>query len=85
MSVSGGTEKTKVLFAMNYMDEQGMKLNSYAKRGGVSLKINQKLRDNLDINLDTRYSDMRTMGDEGTTNGWLIAFIFLSFSSDCYS
>ena len=47
---------------MNYMDEQGMKLNSYAKRGGVSLKINQKLRDNLDINLDTRYSDMRTMG-----------------------
>lgn len=54
---------------MNYMDEQGMKLNSYAKRGGVSLKINQKLRDNLDINLDTRYSDMRTMGDEGTTNG----------------
>lgn len=34
-----------------------------------SLKINQKLRDNLDINLDTRYSDMRTMGDEGTTNG----------------
>lgn len=69
LSVSGGTEKTKVLFAMNYMDEQGMKLNSYAKRGGVSLKINQKLRDNLDINLDTRYSDMRTMGDEGTTNG----------------
>ena len=34
LSVSGGTEKTKVLFAMNYMDEQGMKLNSYAKRGG---------------------------------------------------
>ena len=33
------------------------------------MKINQKLRDNLDINLDTRYSDMRTMGDEGTTNG----------------
>ena len=54
---------------MNYMDEEGMKLNSYAKRGGISLKVNQKLRDNLDINLDTRYSDMRTMGDEGTTNG----------------
>ena len=69
LSVSGGTEKTKVLFAMNYMDEEGMKLNSYAKRGGISLKVNQKLRDNLDINLDTRYSDMRTMGDEGTTNG----------------
>ena len=54
---------------MNYMDEEGMKLNSYAKRGGISLKVNQKLRDNLDIHLDTRYSDMRTMGDEGTTNG----------------
>ena len=28
---------------MNYMDEQGMKLNSYAKRGGVSLKINPEI------------------------------------------
>ncbi len=69
LSVSGGTEKTKVLFAVNYMDEQGMKLNSYAKRGGVSLKVNQKLCDNLDINLDARYTDIRTLGDEGTTNG----------------
>ena len=34
------------------------------------MKVNQKLRDNLDINLDTRYSDMRTMGEmKGTTNG----------------
>lgn len=69
LTVSGGTDKTKVLFAVNYMDEEGMKINSYAKRAGISLKVNQKLRDNIDINLDTRYTDMRTMGDEKTTNG----------------
>lgn len=69
LSLTGGTEKTKVLFAVNYMDENGMKLNSYAKRAAVSLKVNQKLGDNVDISLDTRYTDMRNMGDEGTTNG----------------
>lgn len=69
LTVNGGTDKTKVLFAVNYMDEEGMKINSYAKRAGVSLKVNQKLHDNVDINLDARYTDMRTMGDEKTTNG----------------
>ena len=43
ITVSGGTEKTKIYFSANWMDEQGMKLNSYSKRASVSLKINQQL------------------------------------------
>lgn len=69
LSISGGTDKTKVLFSFNYMDEDGMKLNSYSKRANVSLKVNQKLFDNVDINVDTRYTDVQNLGDEGTTNG----------------
>ena len=69
LTITGGTDKTKVLFALNYMDEQGMKINSYAKRTSASLKVNQKLADNFVISLDTRFSDIRNMGDEGTTNG----------------
>lgn len=69
LSISGGTESTKVLFAVNYMDEQGMKINSYRKRANVSLKVNQKIFDNVDVNLDTRYTETKTMGDEGTTSG----------------
>ncbi len=69
LSITGGTDKTKVLFSVNYMDEQGMKINSYSKRANVSLKVNQKLFDNLDINLDTRYTDIYNLGNEGTTSG----------------
>ncbi|WP_437917885.1 SusC/RagA family TonB-linked outer membrane protein [Sphingobacterium sp. LRF_L2] len=67
--VSGGTNKTKALFAANYIDDQGMKLNSYSKRANISLKVDQKITDNLDFILDTRYTDMRNLGNEGTTNG----------------
>ncbi len=69
ISISGGTEKTKILFAANYLNEQGMKENSFSKRTNVSLKVNQKLAKNIDFNLDTRYTDAQAMGNEGTTSG----------------
>ncbi len=70
LSVSGGTDKTKVLFAFNYMDEDGMKLNSYNRRATASFKLDQKIVDNLTFNLDVRYTDRETMGNESTTNGF---------------
>jgi TonB-linked outer membrane protein, SusC/RagA family len=69
LSVTGGTDKTKVLFSVNYTDDKGMKINSYSKRANVSLKVNQKLFDNVDLNIDTRYTDIKNLGDEGTTSG----------------
>lgn len=69
LTITGGTDKTRVLFSANYMDEEGMKINSYARRASFSFKVNQKLGKNVDVSIDTRYSDRRTMGDESTTNG----------------
>lgn len=69
LTVSGGTEKTKVLFSVNYMDEEGLKINSYKKRANVSLKFNQKLAKNLDFGIDARYIDVTSMSNEGTTSG----------------
>ena len=69
LSISGGNDKTKILFAFNYMDEDGMKLNSYTKRGSASFKLDQKILNNLTFNLDARYTDRQTMGNEGTTSG----------------
>lgn len=69
LTVTGGTDMTKVLFSVNYMDEQGMKINSYSKRANVSLKVNQKIRKNLDLGLDLRYTDAESMSEEGTTSG----------------
>ncbi|HUP13848.1 MAG TPA: SusC/RagA family TonB-linked outer membrane protein, partial [Niastella sp.] len=69
LTVTGGTEKTKVYLSANYLDEQGMKLNSYLKRANLSFKVSQKVFDNVTLSLDTRFIDYKTMGDEGTTNG----------------
>lgn len=69
LSISGGTDKTKILFAVNYMDDNGMKVNSYYKRANVNLKVDQKLFNNVDFALDTRYTDSQTLDDEGTTAG----------------
>lgn len=69
LTVTGGTDMTKVLFSVNYVDEQGMKINSYSKRANVSMKINQKIRKNLDLGLDVRYTDAEGMSEEGTTSG----------------
>lgn len=69
LTVTGGNDKTKMLFSAGYIDEQGMKINSYLKRANISFKVNQKLFNNVTFNLDTRFTDTRALGDEGTTNG----------------
>ncbi|MBQ9660063.1 MAG: TonB-dependent receptor [Bacteroidales bacterium] len=66
LSISGGTDLTKVLFSVNYNDEDGMKVNSYSKRANVSLKVNQKISDRLNVGLDLRYTDVTALGYEGT-------------------
>lgn len=66
LSVSGGTDMTKVLFSVNYNDEDGMKINSYNRRANVSLKLDQKISSKLNMGLDLRYVDVTSMGYEGT-------------------
>ncbi len=70
LTLSAGTDRTKILFAFNYIDEDGMKLNSYTKRASASFKLDQKIYDNLSFNLDVRYTDRKTMGSESTSNGY---------------
>lgn len=70
LTITGGTEKTKVIAAFNYMDEDGMKLNSYAKRASASFKLDQKISKSMDFNLDVRYTDRENMGNESTSSGY---------------
>jgi TonB-linked SusC/RagA family outer membrane protein len=69
VNLSSGTEKTKFLLALNNINEDGMKVNSYYKRTNVSLKLDQTLAKPLKFSLDTRYTDINYVSDEGTTNG----------------
>ncbi|WP_207420838.1 SusC/RagA family TonB-linked outer membrane protein [Desertivirga brevis] len=69
LTLTGGTDKTKVLFSVNYTDDQGMKINSYYKRANAAFKLTQKIRENLTFDLNTRYTRTPTLGDEGTSSG----------------
>lgn len=69
LSISGGTDRTKVRLAINYMDEDGMKINSYYKRANISLKVTQKVFDNLEVGLDARFTNTETMSGESTSSG----------------
>lgn len=70
LTITGGTEKTRIIFTFNYMDEDGMKLNSYAKRATASFKLDQEIANNLDFSIDVRYTDRETMGNESVVSGY---------------
>ncbi|MEI6142196.1 MAG: TonB-dependent receptor [Mariniphaga sp.] len=70
LTITGGTDKTKVILGLGYLDEDGMKLNSFSKRTVASLKLDQKISDNLNFNLDLQYTDKSAMGNESTTSGY---------------
>lgn len=69
ININGGNESSKYLFAINYIDNDGMKINSWFKRINASFKIDQKLSEKLNFSFDTRFADINRMGDESTTNG----------------
>lgn len=69
VSIMNGNDKTKYLLALNHMDEDGMKVNSRYRRTNVSFKLDQKLAKSLSLALDTRFTDIYSVGDEGTVNG----------------
>ena len=69
LSVSNGTDKTKYILSMSYIDNEGMKINSWFKRANASFKIDQKISNKLNFNFDTRFTDIWRMSNEGTTNG----------------
>jgi TonB-linked SusC/RagA family outer membrane protein len=70
LTLTGGTDRTRMLFSANYIDDDGMKINSYFKRANVAFKLAQKVFDNVTFSLDTRYTNNQTMDNEGTTNGY---------------
>lgn len=69
VSISGGSDKTKVIFSLGYIDDEGIKINSDYNRFNTSLKFQQKLLENLTFDFDLRYSETNLNGREDVTNG----------------
>ncbi|OQP56146.1 SusC/RagA family TonB-linked outer membrane protein [Niastella populi] len=69
LSISNGNDKTRYMLTLSYLDNEGMKINSWFKRANALFKIDQKIARNLTFSFDGRYADIQKMGNEGTTNG----------------
>ncbi|MFD1769227.1 SusC/RagA family TonB-linked outer membrane protein [Sphingobacterium suaedae] len=57
LSISGGTEKTKLGFNTTYNDDEGLMLNSGQKRYYFNFKLNHELYKNLKLDLSARYTN----------------------------
>lgn len=68
-NISSGNDKTKYIFSVNHLDQEGMKLNSSYQRSNASFKLDQKLGEKITFSLNTRYSQEKNTGYEGTTSG----------------
>lgn len=62
LSISGGSENTKMAFNIGYIDDEGIRINSDYDRLTTSLKVQQKIFSNLTFNAEVRY-------DESNLNG----------------
>lgn len=69
INISGGTEKTKVLFTFGYLGDEGIKINSDYNRMNASFKIQQQLTKKLKFDMDVRYTENNLNGRENVTNG----------------
>lgn len=77
VTINGGTEKTKVSFSVNYLKDDGIKINSGYERFSTNLKFKQKLAKTLDFDLDVRYSKAGILGkDEANSKGSLFSSAF---------
>ena len=64
LTVSGGNQNTKYSLTMNYVDDDGLKIQSWYKRTNVLAKIQQVITKGLVLDADFRYSDAQIFGNE---------------------
>lgn len=69
MSLANGSDKTKYLISLNYVDDAGMKVNSGYQRLFTNVKLDQQLDDHLTFSLNTRLTNVENRGNESTTSG----------------
>ena len=74
VTISGGSETTKVNSTIGYVDEEGIKINSDFNRINASLKLQQDLADNLKLDFDIRYTESES--SSGRESGVATAYTY---------
>lgn len=62
LSLSGGNDKTKYYAAINYTNDEGIRVNSGYSRWSANFKVNQKINKSLSFNADLRYTETEIEG-----------------------
>ena len=62
ISLSGGSDKTKFYAAVNYMNDEGIRVQSGFKRWGGNFKLTQKINNKLTADFDLRYAETNLYG-----------------------
>ena len=62
VTINGGSEKTKISFSVNYLNDDGIKIKSGYERFSTNLKLKQELAKGLSFELDARYVSTNVEG-----------------------
>lgn len=74
VTISGGSEITKISSTIGYIDEEGIKINSNYDRMNGSLKLQQELSSDLTFDLDIRYTESNSVS--GRESGAATAYTY---------
>ena len=67
LSLSGGNQNTKYYATINYLSDEGNRIQTGFRRWNANFKISQKINKNLTFDADLRYSETKL---EGTSYGY---------------
>jgi TonB-linked SusC/RagA family outer membrane protein len=76
-NVSGGTENTKYLLAVNHLNQEGNKVGSSYQRTNAQIRIDQNLGEKVKLSINARYSQV----DKGNNGGDSHAYYFRPINS----
>lgn len=62
LSLTAGNENTKFYAAVNYLNDEGIRINSGYSRWNADIKLDQKISKYLTFNGDVRYNETKTTG-----------------------
>ena len=70
VTVSSGNENSRYIFTLNHIDQEGNKVRSFFKRTNLQFKLDQKLGDKVDLNFNTRFSNISTGNNDGNSTAY---------------
>ena len=68
LALSGGNEKTKYSVSFDYIDDDGIKIQSWYRRSNILAKLQQELTKGLILDLDAHVSNRTVFGNEDQVN-----------------